>query len=207
MKRVLAFLFLALTLPISAWANVLNLTNQFGEVTISNSGISMTGSEITSFNGLVAPKNHSLGTVSYSTGALISGSVAAGGTFSATGSTFDVVGQGAWLRKLHGLSKAKGKVTLFSGAFSSPIAWTLVGQTKQELEYQLAGDIRGQNYHGRTISGQTTQDIYSTVGQIKGGIGHIQFGQTRPNTPEPGTLGLIVTGLVGIARVYRSKKA
>jgi hypothetical protein len=74
--------------------------------------------------------------------------------------------------------------------------------------YTLTGDLSGQLYTGRTVTGNTTQNIYSSVGQLSSGIGHITLGSTHLNTtPEPGTLGLLGTGLLGIAGTFRRKKA
>jgi hypothetical protein len=200
MRRVvvLALLALAIALPMTAWADGIDLTNKFGTISISNSGITSKGSELTSFNGIQAPPGHSLGTVSFSTGALLTGSIAAGGTFSSTGSSFVVIGKGNY---------GEPKGVIFSGSFVGPISWTLVSNTKNRLLYQLSGTISGQLYTGRMVTGTTTQDIYSTKGQLAQGIGHIQLGNTHLNTPEPGTLGLLGTGLLGIAGTFRRKKA
>ena len=89
-----------------------------------DSGITSKGSQLTSFNGIQAPPGHSLGSVSYSTGALISGSIAAGGIFSSAGSTFDVVGKGNY-------GEPKGPI--FTGGFTGDIAWTLVSHTGSKL--------------------------------------------------------------------------
>ena len=78
----------------AAWADGIDLTNQFGSISVSNAGITSVQSQLKSFNGITNPSGHSIGSVSFSTGALISGSLAAGGTFSATGSSFLVIGKG-----------------------------------------------------------------------------------------------------------------
>ncbi|MGA2005053.1 MAG: PEP-CTERM sorting domain-containing protein [Terriglobales bacterium] len=197
MRRVVVLALLALILPIAAWADGINLTNQFGSISVSDSGITTRGSELTSFNGIVAPKGHSLGTVSYSTGALTSGTIAGGGVFSSTGSSFNVVGRGNY---------GQPKGVIFSGAFVGDISWTLVSQVKTKLTYTLSGDISGQLYTGRMVTGSTTQTIVSTAGQLQNGVGHITLGNTHINTPEPGTLGLLGTGLLGIAGTFRRKK-
>jgi len=175
MRRVVVLALLALILPIAAWADGINLTNQFGSISVSDSGITTRGSELTSFNGIVAPKGHSLGTVSYSTGALTSGTIAGGGVFSSTGSSFNVVGRGNY---------GQPKGVIFSGAFVGDISWTLVSQVKTKLTYTLSGDISGQLYTGRMVTGSTTQTIVSTAGQLQNGVGHITLGNTHINTPE-----------------------
>jgi PEP-CTERM motif len=197
MRRVVVLALLALALPMAAWADGIDLTNKFGTISISNAGITSKGSELTSFNGIQAQPGHSLGTVSYSTGALLTGSIAAGGTFSDVGSSFDVVGKGNY-------GEPKGPI--FTGSFVGPITWTLVGQTKNKVHYELTGNLSGQLWTGRTVTGSTTQDIYSTPGQLRAGVGHISLGTSHLNTPEPGTLGLLGTGLLGIAGTFRRKK-
>ena len=209
MRRVVVLALLALTLPIAAWADGITLTNQFGSISVSDAGLSTVGSELTQFGNYQAAKGHSLGTVSYSTGALTSGSIAAGGTFSVTGSTFDVIGRGAWAKSLNGWSH--GKVTLFAGSFvdtaqyPNGIVWTLTSSKGANLTYSLSGDLQGTLYTGRQVTGVTTQDFVTTKGQLAAGVGHIKIGGTTLSTPEPGTLGLLGSGLVGIAAMFRRK--
>jgi PEP-CTERM motif len=196
MKAALILIALALALPLTAFADGISLTNQFGSIAISNAGITSTQSELRSFNGIVATKGHSLGSVSFSTGALISGSISAGGTFSSVGSTFVVTGNG---------NQGVPKGAIFTGAFTGPIAWTLVSKHGAGLTYTLSGTISGMLYTGRMASGTITETIFSSTQQLSQGIGHIRAGTTGLATPEPSTLSMLGMGLAAIAGLVKRK--
>lgn len=197
MRRVWVLALLALALPVAALADTIDLVNVHGSISISTAGVTSTSSQLQSFNGITATPGHTLGSVSFSTGALLTGSIQTGGTFSDAGSSFVVIGKGP---------QAPHKGTIFSGAFVGPITWTLVSQNGQSLVYALSGTIQGTLWNGHFITGTTTQTIVSTPGQIAQGIGHIRLGETHlSGTPEPGTLGLLGTGLVAIGGMLRRK--
>jgi hypothetical protein len=197
MKAAFLLIVLALALPLTAFADGILLTNQNGSIAISNAGISSTGSQLRSFNGIVAPPGHSLGSVSFSTGALISGSLAAGGTFSSTGSSFVVIGKGNY---------GQPKGTIFSGSFVGPIIWTLTSPPgAKNLTFTLSGTIQGMLFDGRMVSGTTVQNIYTINGQLAQGIGHIKVGSTPLSVPEPGTLSMFGVGLVALGGMVRRK--
>jgi hypothetical protein len=185
----------SLTLPVAAWADGIDLFNKFGTIAISNAGITSKGSQLSQFNG-IAP-GHSLGTVSFATGALLTGSIQTSATFSSVGSFFKVVGIGNF---------GQPKGTIFSGAFVGPISWTLLSQSGASLIFQLSGALSGQLANGHMVSGTTTQLFHTTTAQLAKGIVHITSGQTHLTAaPEPGTLGLLGLGLLGVAGKARRK--
>jgi hypothetical protein len=190
---------LAMALPIAAWASGVNLVNKNGVVKFNAATqvLSCTGSHLHQFNNIVAPPGQGLGFVSFATGALIDGSILGGGHFSDVGSFFRVFGSSS----LPGVPKG----VIFSGAFVGPIAWNLVNQVRQELDFQLVGTLKGQLFDGRTVTGTTTQNITIFRNEfLRENDGHVHTGNTTL-APEPGTLALLGTGLVGVASLVRRK--
>ncbi len=208
MRRIAGMLALcALLLPMSAWADPLIL-NKFGTVSITASGIVSRGSQLVSFFFINAPSGHSLGSVTFSTGALTSGSIWSGGTFASTGSTFDVVGVGPWAKSLTGCFKCTGPIALFTGGFIGSIKWTLVSQTgKYDYVFTLKGLVKGMLWGGRESIVPTTQTIYVDQNQwFHNHRGSIGLGKTDFRIgPEPGTLGLFGAGLIVIGAAMRRK--
>jgi hypothetical protein len=178
--------------PVAARANILSLMNQYGYVTLSDSGIVSSNSELSGFehDGKKSPKGHDLGSVSFATGALLTGSISTGGTFSSTGSSYIAIGFGKY-----GVPNG----TIFSGSFIDPINWNFIGTSSKYNVFSLNGIVSGMQYNGRSETGEVYQEIYvlqsrwkQTRARIHGG--YATFGVSA-GVPEPGTLLLFSTGL------------
>jgi hypothetical protein len=200
MKRIVLMALLALALPLTAFAsNSVDFTNSGGTLNGSTAGLSLSGSELIAVNGFNGGGliTGGLGGVSFSTGSLISGgSLQMGGSFNGGGS-FVITSNGS-----DGLPSG----TLFSGSFSGPVSWQLITLANGTHNYTLTGSITGTWYNGSTVNGATVQLTINTGKGFFNGSTNISSGDTNIVTvPEPGTLGLLGTGLIGLAGALRRK--
>jgi hypothetical protein len=182
MRRAVLMVALALALPAASFAtSIIDYTNAAGTITASDSGLSLT-STIVAIHTVGGPLTQigNLGTLSITAGALLSGSAAGGGEFGP--GTLTLTGTGG--------------AVLFSGTFDSA-TWakgsTIGGMVEYTLDIVLSGD-RGGSF----------QTAFFSTGDFTG-QGVIGEGSTFVVVPEPGTMGLLGTGLVGIAGLVRRK--
>jgi hypothetical protein len=200
MKRIVLIALLALALPLAAFAgSSVDFTNDGGTLAGSTSGLSLTGSELIAVNGLngMGLITGGLGGVSFNTGSMTSGSLAMGGTFNG-GGAFQIVGNGT-----NGVPNG----SIFNGSFSGPVTWTLITLANGTHNYTLTGSVTGTWYTGATVNGATVQLTINTGRGFFNGQTLVSSGDTNISTavPEPGTLGLLGTGLVGLAGAMRRK--
>lgn len=206
MRRVVWMALLALVLPLSAVAdssNQVDFGNTGGTLTGSDAGMTLSGSTLTSvvnYDGLGTITGGNLGSLSFTTGALISGNLQTGATF-APGGSFQIATNGT-----NGLPDG----VIFTGSFSGNVSWQLFTLSNGAQEYTLTGPISGTLVEGNQNIAVVGLTVQLTVSVGNGSRNAISIMIASGNTnltpvPEPGTLGLLGTGLLGIAALVRQK--
>jgi hypothetical protein len=197
-KKVLLLAVLALALPAAAFASSqVDFTNMGGTLSGTNAGLTLTGSTLIAVNGLNGGgliTGSNLGSVTFTTGALASGSLQTGGTFAAGGS-FTITGNG---------SNGVPNGVIFAGTFSQPSVWTLITLPNGTHNYTLTGTLSG-SLQGFNANGVTVQLTINTGKGFFNGSTTISSGDTNVVVPEPGTLTMLGTGLIGLAGTIRRK--
>jgi hypothetical protein len=188
MRRVLLLVLLALALPAMTWANSsIDVTNLGGTISGTSAGLSLTGSVVIHYGSVIGSN---LGSLTFTTGAFTSGDIMNGGTL-APGGTFTITGNG-----INGVPNG----VIFSGTFTNSPTWTLTTLANGTHSYTLMGAIAGGGQVGATVQ------LTVNVGKgLFGGSADLSSGDTNLSVPEPGTLGLLGTGLLGIGGLMRRR--
>lgn len=198
--KVTLCLLACLMIPAAALADTsIDFSNSGGTLTGSSSGFTLSGSTlvvITGFSGGGSIVAGNLGSVSFSTGALTSGSLDMGGTLAAGGS-FTITGNGT-----NGVPSG----TLFSGSFSGPVTWSLITLANGTHSYTLTGTLTG-TAEGFSVNGITVQLTINTGKGFFSGSTMIVGGDTSivGSVPEPSTVAMLGTGLIGMLGAVRRK--
>jgi hypothetical protein len=197
MKKLVLLAVLALALPTAVFAgSSIDYTNSGGTLAGSNSGLSLSGSVLIAVNGNAGLiTGNDLGSVSFQTGALSSGSLQNGGTFAA-GGWFTITGNG---------SNGVPTGTLFTGTFSGPASWSLMTLANGTHNYTLTGTLSGTTASGYSTVGVTVQLTINTGKGFFNGCTKISSGDSNVVVPEPGSLSLLGTGLIAMGGMIRRK--
>jgi hypothetical protein len=190
-------LLASLMIPAASFADSsVDFSNIGGNLTGSSSGMSLSGSTLVAITGFGGMVTGDLGTVSFSTGALSGGSLQMGGTFAAGGS-FTISGNG---------SNGVPSGTLFSGSFSGPSTWALTTLANGTHSYTLTGTLIG-TADGTPVVGVTVQLTINTGKEFFSGSTSISGGDTTivGSVPEPSTVTMLGTGVVGLLGMLRRK--
>jgi PEP-CTERM motif len=202
MKRVFFVALLALALPIAVFADSsTDFSSGGGTLSGLSGGLSLSGSELFHVSGLdgLGTVTGALGSVSLSTGALLSSVLNANGSLHlatfASGGSLTITGNGT-----DGIPSG----VIFSGTFTGSPTLT---------QYQGGGYILAGSFTGTLSNGTLEKGTFAVVTESAGGKGYMgQIGVgsvdiTMSPVPEPGTLTLLGTGLVGLAGAIRRKLA
>jgi len=198
MRRMFWLLLLTMALPVAALAKSVDFTNDGGTLSGSSAGLSLSGSTLTAVNGLngMGLVTGNLGSLTLSTSALSSGSLTMGGTFTA-GESFVITGNG---------TEGIPSKVIFNGSFSGPVTWTVVTLANKTHAYTWVGALTGTWFSGATVNGALIELTISTGKGFFNGSTTISSGDSNISfVPEPGSLTLMGTGVVGLAGMLRSK--
>ncbi len=201
MRRLVWMALLTTVLPVAAFADSsLIFHNRGGTLTQTSSGVTLSKSKLTEIDGLNGggpitssnPVVKVLGMLNFSTGVETSSNynstTKTTTTIFAGGGSFTIIGNG---------QSGVPKGVIFEGTFSGPVTITKIARTGTSASsWMLSGTVTG-IYNGATVSAK--------IVQLRVGGGMVNGSTALGAVPEPGTLGLLGTGLLGLAGLVRLK--
>jgi hypothetical protein len=206
MKRVLWMVLLTLALPLAAFAGNVDFgsNNAGATLTGGNSGLTLNGAVINSITGLTPTQltGLNLGSYTFTTGAFVTGNAMNGGTLGSGGS-FTITAE-----NIPGIANG---TTIFTGTFncggSGMCTWATPNamNANGDHQYTLTATISGSWYTGASVKGEVFELTINTGKAFFDGSVPVSSGDISITTPEPGSLMLMGTGLVGLAGALRRK--
>lgn len=199
-RPLLLFAAVSLFLPALAAANSSQFRNTSGIITTGASTLTPTRSSLTGMGDL---QGQNFAALNFSTGPLISGTLAGGAVFGG-GDSIVVTGN---------RSIRLPKCVIFRGTFSGPTAWTATwvptaGRNHHGAwYYALSGPISGMLSKGRNALGTITKDGQNVAdGQEFTLQVNLHSGRIVIAVPEPGTAGMLGTGLCWVTGLAGGRK-
>ena len=202
--RLLAVTVFIFGLSLAASATSVDYANANGTLSATNGGtaVSLTKSKLIGVIGGVCPSTctgGNLGSVVFTSGTLnAGGSLATGGTFAA-GGMLTVTGNGK-----NGVPSG----VLFQGTFTSA-TWTVTSLGNGKTVFSFQGAVQGTGAFAG-VAAFTVQGSKIVHGNpfATGGSGSVKWASgdtTAGGVPEPGTLSLVGTGVLGLAGLVPRK--
>jgi hypothetical protein len=204
-KSAALMLSSVLLFPLLAFANSNTFQNSGGSLSTNGTYLSLSGSTLNAVTIGGLNTSGSLGAVSFTTGKLIGGSLAAGATFAAGGS-FQITGNG---------SNGVPAGVLFNGTFVGPVTWKAIWNPTSDHQgdwtYELSGRISGALATGQKLTANFVAYTYdvSHGGTFSSSV-RFKNGMATSTTavPEPGTMALLGSGLLGLGMLgFRKRSA
>jgi hypothetical protein len=164
----------------------INVAGSGGVLAGSNAGLSLTGDVLDDLGGTLG----SLGTITLTTGKLISGDLGHGGMF-AKGGAFTITGNG---------TSGVHDGVLFTGIFDS-LQWKLVTASNGDHFYTLIGSFEGTWFTGQKAVGAfalLTDNTKLFDGSVNVASSKANVDLAASPVPEPTTLMLCGTGIASV---------
>ena len=202
MKRTAWLMSLTLALPMIAFATSIDFTNGQGTLSDSSTGLSLSGSTLIAAVGPTQFIIGNLGSLTFSTSALTTGTMQMGGTID-DGGSFVITGNG---------TSGTPNGVIFNRSFTGPVTWGLITLADGTHNNTLTGALTGTWFTGQKVNGAVIQPTTNVGKGFFNGSTTLSSSDISITgnglvivTPEPASMVFFGTGLVGLAGIIRRK--